>query len=99
MLGAENRRGVGGDRGNPGGRPATQGLSARGDVFTTTYPATVRKKLGIGYEALSALNDRLVYASFSGYGENGAEATKPGFDVTAWWARSGLMDTVRASSE
>jgi crotonobetainyl-CoA:carnitine CoA-transferase CaiB-like acyl-CoA transferase len=68
-------------------------------VFITNYPAAVRKKLGIGYEALSALNDRLIYASFSGYGENGAEATKPGFDVTAWWARSGLMDTVRASSE
>ena len=76
-----------------------QRLASQADVFITNYPAGVRKKLGVGYEALAALNDRLIYASFSGYGEKGAEATKPGFDVTAWWARSGLMDTVRASSE
>jgi crotonobetainyl-CoA:carnitine CoA-transferase CaiB-like acyl-CoA transferase len=76
-----------------------QRLASQADVFITNYPAAVRKKLGIGYEALAALNDRLVYASFSGYGDKGAEATKPGFDVTAWWARSGLMDTVRASSQ
>src|SRR5215467_11985660 len=56
------------------------------------------QKLGIGYEALAALNDLLIYASFSGYGEKGAEATKPGFDVTAWWARSSPMDTVRPAN-
>jgi crotonobetainyl-CoA:carnitine CoA-transferase CaiB-like acyl-CoA transferase len=99
MLGSRNKRSLAVDMGKPEGRTAVQRLAAQADVFITNYPAAVRKKLGIGYEALSALNDRLIYASFSGYGENGAEATKPGFDVTAWWARSGLMDTVRASSE
>ncbi len=34
-----------------------------------------------------AANDRLIYASFTGYGETGDEAAKPGFDLTAWWAR------------
>jgi crotonobetainyl-CoA:carnitine CoA-transferase CaiB-like acyl-CoA transferase len=99
MLGSRNKRSLAVDMGKPEGRTAIQRLASQADVFITNYPATVRKKLGIGYEALSALNDRLIYASFSGYGENGAEATKPGFDVTAWWARSGLMDAVRASSE
>jgi crotonobetainyl-CoA:carnitine CoA-transferase CaiB-like acyl-CoA transferase len=99
MLGSRNKRSLAVDMGKPEGKIAIQRLAAQADVFITNYPAAVRKKLGIGYEALSALNDRLIYASFSGYGENGAEATKPGFDVTAWWARSGLMDTVRASSE
>ena len=42
------------------------------------------------------LNDRLIYASFTGYGEKGEEANKPGFDSNAYWARSGLMDLVRA---
>ena len=41
-------------------------------------------------------NDRLIYASFTGYGEKGEEANKPGFDSNAYWARSGLMDLVRA---
>src|SRR5256714_11782250 len=99
MLGARNKRSLAVDMAKPEGKIAIQRLASQADVFITNYPAAVRKKLGIGYEALSALNERLIYASFSGYGENGAEATKPGFDVTAWWARSGLMDTVRASSE
>jgi crotonobetainyl-CoA:carnitine CoA-transferase CaiB-like acyl-CoA transferase len=99
MLGSRNKRSLAVDMAKPEGKIAIQRLAAQADVFITNYPATVRKKLGISYEALSGLNDRLIYASFSGYGENGAEATKPGFDVTAWWARSGLMDTVRASSE
>src|SRR6266571_1489053 len=45
------------------------------------------------------LNARLIYASFTGYGETGPEANKPGFDATAWWARTGLMHLVRAGAE
>ena len=45
---------------------------------------------------LAPLNERLIYASFTGYGEKGEEANKPGFDSNAYWARSGLMDLVRA---
>jgi crotonobetainyl-CoA:carnitine CoA-transferase CaiB-like acyl-CoA transferase len=85
--------------GKPEGRAVVQRLASQADVFVANHPAAARKKFGIGYETLAALNDRLIYASFSGYGEKGAEATKPGFEVTAWSARSGLMDTVRASSE
>src|SRR5258707_9261534 len=99
MLGSRNKRSLAVDMAKPEGKIAIQRLASQADVFITNYPASVRKKLGIGYEALSALNDRLIYASFSGYGENGAEATKPGFDVTAWWARLGLLETVRASSQ
>jgi crotonobetainyl-CoA:carnitine CoA-transferase CaiB-like acyl-CoA transferase len=40
---------------------------------------------------LSALNERLVYAMITGYGEQGDEAEKPGYDMTAYFARSGLM--------
>src|SRR5260370_13654142 len=97
MLGSRNKRSLAVDMGKPEGRTAIQRLASQADVFITNYPAAVRKKLGIGYEALSALNDRLIYASFSGYGENGAEATKPGFDVTAAGGRSGWSDDVRAS--
>ena len=50
----------------------------------------------ITYEELMPLNQRLIYASFTGYGEKGEEADKPGFDSNAYWARSGLMDLVRA---
>jgi crotonobetainyl-CoA:carnitine CoA-transferase CaiB-like acyl-CoA transferase len=68
-------------------------------VFITNYPPPVRRRLAITYEELAPLNERLIYASFTGYGEVGPEADKPGFDATAWWARSGLMHLVRAGEE
>jgi formyl-CoA transferase len=37
----------------------------------------------------------MIYADITGYGENGPEADKPGFDITAYWARSGLMEFTR----
>jgi crotonobetainyl-CoA:carnitine CoA-transferase CaiB-like acyl-CoA transferase len=59
----------------------------------------VRQRLKITYDDLAPLNERLIYASFTGYGETGPEANKPGFDATAWWARTGLMHLVRAGEE
>jgi crotonobetainyl-CoA:carnitine CoA-transferase CaiB-like acyl-CoA transferase len=74
-------------------------LVSTADVFITNYPPPVRRRLKIAYEDLAPLNERLIYASFTGYGETGPEADKPGFDATAWWARSGLMHLVRAGEE
>lgn len=65
------------------------------DVFVTNFPPRVRKGLKIDYEDLAPLNARLIYADLTGYGEKGPEADKPGFDITAYWARSGLMEYTR----
>ena len=65
------------------------------DVFITNYPLPVRRRLGIDADTLVALNPRLIYGSFTAYGETGDEAEKTGFDSTAYWARSGLMDLVK----
>ena len=56
-------------------------------------------RLGITHEHLAPHNERLIYASFTGYGEKGEEANKPGFDSNAYWARSSLMDLVRADTD
>jgi crotonobetainyl-CoA:carnitine CoA-transferase CaiB-like acyl-CoA transferase len=98
LIDARNKRSLAVDLGSADGKAILARLVADADVFITNYPAPVRRKLGLTYADLSARNDRLVYASFSGYGERGAEADKPGFDTTAWWARSGMMDGVRATS-
>ena len=74
-------------------------LVAEADVFITNFPPAVRGRLGMTYAKLAPLNERLIYASFTGYGEKGEEANKPGFDSNAYWARSGLMDLVRADIE
>jgi formyl-CoA transferase len=59
--------------------------------LVTNYPPKVRQGLGLTYEELAPLNPRLIYADITGYGAKGPEADKPGFDVTAYWARTGLM--------
>jgi formyl-CoA transferase len=69
------------------------------DIFITNTPLRARTRLGISYEQIGPLNGRLIYASFTGYGETGEEASKPGFDSNAYWARSGLMNEVRPDAE
>lgn len=99
MMDNRSKRGLALDLTKPEGQSIIHKLAADADVFLTNYPLPVRDKLAIGYETLAPLNDRLVYASFTGFGESGAEATKPGFDMTGWWARSGLMDAAREHHE
>lgn len=65
------------------------------DVVVINFPPKVKEKLGLTYEAGAPLNPRLIYADVTGYGANGPEADKPGFDITAYWARTGLMQVTR----
>ena len=81
------------------GQAVLHRLVAQADVFITNLPLPVRGRLAIDQQRLLALNPRLIYASLTAYGESGPEADKAGFDVTAYWARSGLMDMVRADQD
>jgi formyl-CoA transferase len=96
LLEARNKRSLALDLSKPEGQAVLHKLVMDADVFITNFPPGVRSRLGISYTELSPLNPRLIYASFTGYGEKGEEANKPGFDSNAYWARSGLMDLVRA---
>ncbi len=96
LLDARNKKSVVLDLAIPAARDALLALVARADVFLTNQPPARIERLRLGYEELSAVNPRLVYASLTGYGDEGEEANKLGFDINAWWARSGLMDVVRA---
>jgi crotonobetainyl-CoA:carnitine CoA-transferase CaiB-like acyl-CoA transferase len=89
---ARNKRSLALDLKQPAGRDVLYRLVRDADVFITNFPPPVRERLGVAYAQIEPLNPRLIYASLSGYGETGAEANKPGFDSTAWWARSGMMD-------
>ena len=95
-LNSRNKRSLALDLKQPAGQAVLHRLVAQADVFITNLPLPVRGRLGIGAGQLRPLNPRLVYASMTGYGETGPEAAKTAFDVTAYWARSGLMDLVRA---
>ena len=99
VLDSRNKKSLALDLRTEAGRAVLYRLVRGADVFITNYPPPVRQRLRITYDDLAHLNERLIYASFTGYGETGPEASKPGFDATAWWARTGLMHLVRAGEE
>ncbi|THD78803.1 MAG: CoA transferase [Phenylobacterium sp.] len=78
------------DIGKPEGREALAKLAADADVFITNVRPAALKRAGLDEATLRAANPRLVYAIVTGYGLEGPDAHKPGFDVTAFWARSGV---------
>ena len=94
-----SKRSVAIDLRAPDGQALLHRLVRDVDVFVTNAPLDSRARLRVRYEDLAPLNARLVYASISAYGETGEEASKPGFDSIALWARTGLMDLVRASPD
>lgn len=95
-LDNRGKRGLVLDLKRPEGQAVLHRLIATTDVFVTNAVPRLRAGLGIASETLAALNPRLIYAALTAYGETGPEADKTGFDATAYWARSGLMDLVRA---
>ncbi len=84
------KRGVVLDITKPEGREALVKLAVRADVFLTNVLPVSLKRYGLDDATLRAANPRLVYAVITGYGLEGPEAHRPGFDVTAFWARSGI---------
>lgn len=92
---ARNKRSVALDLKLAEEREKLYALVRTADVFITNMPLKARERLGITWDDLKGLNERLIYASFTGFGETGPEKDLAAFDATAWWARSGLMDQVR----
>ena len=87
-----NKRSVVLDLKNPQGRTAFDRLLATADVMVVNFPLKVRERLRMRYEDVKHINPKLIYASLTGYGEQGPDADQPGFDSTAFFARSGLLD-------
>jgi crotonobetainyl-CoA:carnitine CoA-transferase CaiB-like acyl-CoA transferase len=75
----------------PGGPELVRRLAAGSDVFLTNLIQGRRVRYGLTWEDVRAVNARILYASFSGYGTRGPDENRPGFDYAAFWARSGLM--------
>lgn len=75
---------------HPDGVAALKRLVTKADVVVENYRPGVKFKLGIDYDALSKINPRLVYASISGFGQDGPYANRPGVDQIAQ-GMGGLM--------
>ena len=79
----------------PEGQALTQRLAQDADVFLCNLLAQRQKRFGLDPETLFATNPRLVHATLTGYGTTGPDAWRPGYDVTAFFGRSGLSDAMR----
>jgi len=99
QLTSRNKRSLALDLKHADGQAVLHRLTASADVFVTNFPLPVRDRLCMAPANLLPLNPRLIYASFTAYGEEGEEAAKTGFDSTAYWARTGLMDMVRSDHD
>ena len=93
-----NKRGMTLNLKSPEGVAILKKLVERADVLVENYRPDVKDKLGIGYEVMAAINPRLIYASISGYGEDGPYRLRPGFDQIAQ-GMGGLMSITGAPGE
>jgi formyl-CoA transferase len=85
-----NKESVGLDLKHPDGLAAFRRLVQNADVLVENLRPGTMRRLGLGYDELRELNPRLVYASASGWGQDGPLAMLPGLDIMAQ-ARGGLM--------
>lgn len=85
-----NKRSIALDLKNPEHNAQARALIARAQVLVENNRPGVMQRLGLGYEAMRALNPALVYCSISAYGQSGPRAQEGGFDVTIQ-AVSGIM--------
>jgi len=82
------------------GDPAREGLEVAlelidaADVFLTNVRLAGLERLGLDYASLKRRNPRLVYAAISGYGFEGPDAERAGYDIAAYWARSGIAHSL-----
>jgi crotonobetainyl-CoA:carnitine CoA-transferase CaiB-like acyl-CoA transferase len=94
-LANRNKRGLTLDLKSPSAQPVVEKLVKWADVVIVNTPHPARKRLNLEYDALVQWNPRLIYADVTGFGENGPDANLPGFDITSYWARSGLLSMTR----
>ncbi len=77
------------DMKDPAGLESLRKLLARADVVMQNFRPGVIERLGLGYDAIKAINPDVIYASITGYGTDGPWVARPGQDLLAQ-ARSGL---------
>jgi len=75
---------------SPGGLQAAKRLAACSDVLVENFRPGAMERLGLGYQAIAAINPRLVYCSISGFGQTGPERERAGYDAVVQ-GESGIM--------
>lgn len=72
------------------GQKILRELAADADVFLTNVRPGGLERSGLDFQSLHKINPKLVYCTLTGYGLEGPDADKPGFDVASFWSRAGV---------
>ncbi len=94
-LANRNKRGIALDLKSPSAQQVLEKLVKWADVLIVNTPHPARARLKLEYQDVARWNPRLIYADISGFGDKGPDADLPGFDITSYWARSGLLSMTR----
>lgn len=94
IIDARNKKSVALDLEDTTARDLLHSLVKTADIFITNYSPELTQKFSLRYEELAVIQPRLIYAHVTGYGESGEDTNKPGYDTTAYWARSGLTNII-----
>src|SRR5881392_3438721 len=98
-LANRNKRGIALDLKSPSAQQVLEKLVKWADVLIVNTPHPARARLKLEYEDVVRWNPRLIYADVTGFGDKGPDADLPGFDITSYWARSGLLSMTRDAGE
>ena len=79
---------------DPDAQKIVRKLAAEVDVFVTNLVPERQERYGLRYEDVHGTNSRLIYVALTGYGTDGPERDRLGFDYAAFWARSGIMASI-----
>ena len=84
---------------HPLGQEVVRKLAARCDVMVTNLTPHRQERYGLRYDDVRPSNSRIIYVALTGYGMEGPERDRSGFDYAAFWARSGIMGTLGEHGE
>jgi crotonobetainyl-CoA:carnitine CoA-transferase CaiB-like acyl-CoA transferase len=94
-LNNRNKRSLAVSLKTPEGRDVFRKLIAKSDIFITNLLSDRQQRLGVDYETLRAVNERLIHVSITGWGTKGPFKLNRGFDFTVFWAASSMMHLLR----
>ncbi|MDP6100913.1 MAG: CoA transferase [Dehalococcoidia bacterium] len=86
-----NKKGVALDLRYDSGKNVLRHLIQKSDVLVSNFKVAALERLGLPYDIVARLNPQIVYAVLTGFGREGQERDKPGYDYSAFWARGGAM--------
>ena len=96
QLDNRGKRGVAVALDRPEGSALVRTLAAGADVFVNNLLPKRQQKFGLDAGTLHGLNPRLVHATLTGYGLDGPDTARPGYDITAFFGRGGITHSITA---